>query len=433
MPIPDFGYGGNTSQQTDVSPTSNEESKVDINSGKETKVDTNGNPIEDITSQHGNDDGNKQDDNKNNNIDPGSEDKHDDNKIELKEGSTIELDNNKYTVDKDGNIVDESGNIFKKADEVQEWLKSFEVSEEQPGKELTVDNIIKSVDVEITDEEGKPIQYENSPEGIKAYIDDVIETGKEEVAEATINAFYSQYPFVKPMVDYFIANGNSLDGWNEIPDRSNITLDDKNEAQQESIIRTAWKEDDRRGNVDSYIAYLKSQGTLAETAREELEALIEKDKANKAQLEKDAEKAQQKAIADSKAYWDNVKKVIDNKKVAGYQIPDTIIVERNGKKVSVTSNDFFNYLYRTDKNGITDYVKDLQKQSADHVLEDEILRAYLLFTGGNYSDLVKMAITEEKVKNLKLSANKRRGASTIKITPPTNNQNDNNNKESFGY
>ena len=432
MPIPDFGYGGNTSQQTDVPPASTEENKVDINSGKETKVDANGNPIEDITSQNNNNNQENNNQENNNNNNNNNSENNNNNKIDLKEGSVIELDNTKYTVDKDGNVVDESGNIFKKVDEVQEWLKSFEVSEEQPEKELTVDNIIKSVDVEITDEEGKAIKYENSPEGIKAYINDVIETGREEVAEATINAFYSQYPFVKPMVDYFIANGNSLEGWNEIPDRSNITLDDKNEAQQESIIRTAWKEDGRRGNVDSYISYLKSQGILAETAREELESLIEKDKANKAQLEKDAEQAQQKALADSKAYWDNVKKVIDNKKVAGYQIPDTIIVERDGKKVSVTSNDFFNYLYRTDKNGITDYVKDLQKQTADHILEDEILRAYLLFTGGNYSDLVKMAITEEKVKTLKLSANKRRGANTIKITPPANNQNDTN-KENFGY
>ena len=234
------------------------------------------------------------------------------------------------------------------------------------------------------------------------------------------------------MVDFYIANGNSLEGYNEVPDRSNIQIDENNEAQQETIIRTAWKEDGRKGNVDSYISFLKSQGTLAATAKEELEALVEKDKARAQKLEQEAKAAQQKAIEDSTNYWNGVKQVIDSHKIAGYQIPDTIIVERDGKKISVTSNDFFNYLYRTDKDGLTGYARDVKATKPEDALQDEILRAYLKFTGGTYADLVKMAINEEKVKTLRLQSKGRKAAGQMKITPPTN-PNTETGKESFGY
>ena len=428
MPIPDFGYtGSGVSTPPPANPPA-EEQKTDIQSGKEVKVDENGNVIEDI-----NNSSNPEHPKNNTDTPPTTppatppEFSH-----EYKAGTKFEVDDTTYTVNESGDVVDKDGNVFKPAAEVADWVKTFEVSEEDSDKDLTVANIAKALDIEIVDEENKPIEYENTPEGIKAFVQDAIETGKEEVADATINAFYSRFPFVKPMVDFYIANGNSLEGYNEVPDRSNIQIDENNEAQQETIIRTAWKEDGRKGNVDSYISFLKSQGTLAATAKEELEALVEKDKARAQKLEQEAKAAQQKAIEDSTNYWNGVKQVIDSHKIAGYQIPDTIIVERDGKKVSVTSNDFFNYLYRTDKDGLTGYARDVKATKPEDALQDEILRAYLKFTGGTYADLVKMAINEEKVKTLRLQSKGRKAAGQMKITPPTN-PNTETGKESFGY
>lgn len=428
MPIPDFGYSGGSNITPPPTNPPAEEQKTDINSGKEVKVDANGNPIDDInagkttpSNPQDNNDGEGKDTNHNNNI-----------PHEYAVGTTLELDGSKYTINETGDVVDSEGNVFKKADEVSDWVKSFEVSEEDNEKEITIPNIAKALDLEIVDEEGKPVEYENTPEGIKAFVQDAIETGREEVADATLNAFYSKFPFIKPMVDFYIANGNSLEGYNQIPDRSGIQLDENNEAQQETIIRTAWKEDGRKGNVDSYIAFLKSQGTLAATAKEELEALVTKDKAYAKQLEDDAKAEQARLVEESTKYWNGVKQVIDSRKIAGYEIPETIIVERDGKKISVTSNDFFNYLYRTDKDGLTAYAKDVRNTKPEDALQDEILRAYLKFTGGTYADLVKMAINEEKVKTLRLQSKSRKTAGTMRITPPANN-NDGQNKESFGY
>lgn len=436
MAVEDFGYSGGGNVQPPDKPDNNGEIKTDINSGAEVKLDANGNPIEDInnktTTGTGESKKDDTDDNSNNN---NNTDDNNGNKTfphEYAEGTVLNVDDKTYKINSAGDVVDEQGNVFKQAAEVADWVKSFDVSEEDNNKEITVAKLSKALDLEIVGEDGKPVEYENTPEGIKAFVSDAIETGKEEVAEATINALYSQYPFVKPMIDYYIANGNSLEGYNQIPDRSNIQIDDNNEAQQESIIRTAWREENRRGNVDNYIAYLKSQGTLAATAKEELTALIEKDKAYAKQLEDEAKAEQARLVEESTKYWNGVKAIIDSHKIAGYEIPETIIVERDGKKLSVTANDFFNYLYRTDKDGLTDYAKAVRDTKPEDALQDEILRAYLKFTGGTYADLIKMAINEDKVKTLKLQSKSRKTAGTMRITPPTTSTN-NNSGETFGY
>ena len=428
MAVDDFGYSGGTPPTPPINPPEGGTPKTDINSGEEVKLDENGNPIDDI--------------NKNTPpaggeptppaTPPANPNNNENFPHEYKEGTTFDVDGKVYKINSTGDVVDEQGAVIKQAAEVSDWIKSFEVSEEDTDKEINIKNIVKALDTEIVDEEGKPVEYENTPEGVAAFVKDAIETGKEEVAEATINQLYAQYPFVKPMIDYFIANGNSLEGFNQVPDRSKITIDDSNEAQQESIIRTAWKEEGRRGNVDNYIAYLKSQGTLAATAKEELAALVEKDKAYNEELEAQAKAEQARRVEESTKYWNGVKSIIESRKIAGYEIPETIIIERDGKKLSVTSNDFFNYLYRTDSNGLTDYAKAVQATKPEDALQDEILRAYLKFTGGSYADLVKMAITEDKVKSLKLQSKSRRTAGTIKINPPKPAEGGTS-KETFGY
>lgn len=73
----------------------------------------------------------------------------------------------------------------------------------------------------------------------------------------------------------------------------------------------------------------------------------------------------------------------------------------------------------------------MAKETAEAKLEDDILRAYLKFTGGNYSNLIDMAINEEKVKNLKLRAIQGRKG-TIVVTPPKQDGNGNQNND-YGY
>lgn len=404
----DLGYDGITPNEESA------EEKTPINN--EPKVDENGNPIQDVNQNQLNN--NEENPNEEN---PDEKDKENSNEedIKLEEGNTVTVEDKTYTVDKDGNLVDDKGNIFKKAEEVKDWLKEFSVDETKDD-EINLDNIQKALDYEVTDEEGNPITYENNIEGVKAYINDVIETSKLEHYETAINTLYQKYPILQEVLNYYIANGNSLEGFTETPDRSNITIDDTNEEQQIEIIKTLWKEQGIKGDVTQYINYLKNASILTSTAKEALDTLKSIDAENKKAYEEEAERRKQESYEAEVEHWTNIKNIIDSKEIAGYKIPDSITISRNGQKISVTPNDFFNYIYRVDNENKSAYQRDLEAEEPSKRLNDEILRAYLKFTGGSYADLVNMAINQEKVNNLKLKAKQNANSKSIKINRTTN-------------
>lgn len=344
------------------------------------------------------------------------ENNENDNPTKLEEGTTLEIGDAKYTVDKDGNVVDSNGNIFKEASQVSEWMKEFENVEETTS-DISIDSIKAAIGIEITDDNDKPIVFDNTVEGIKSYIDSVIETSKQEHYDTAINTLYQKYPIVKDVINYYVANGNSLEGFGQVPDRSGIEIDENNEAQQEQIIRTAWSERKQRGDVNSYINYLKSSGTLLATAKEELDGLKEADAQYKRDIEAKAAAEEKEKIETLERYWNGVHDIIKSRKIAGYQIPESIVITRGGQKLSVTPEDFFNYIYRVDKEGKSAYERDLEAETPDVRRDDEILRAYLKYVGGNYSNLVDMAINEKNVATLKLRA-KQHNASAIRVTKP---------------
>lgn len=359
---------------------------------------------------------------------PDNNNDDDKDKIELSEGQVIEIGEDSYTVDKDGNLLDKDGNVFKEAKDVQDYLKQFEVDNSDSEDEINIQTIQKALGIELTDDEDKPIEFENSIEGVKSYINSVIEAQKKDIAESAVNAIFQKYPVVEDFINYYIANGNSYEGFGKTPDRSNITIDDNDEAQQENIIRMAWKERGMNGDVESYIQYLKASNILNATAKTELKALQDSDKQRKENYEKEAKAVEEQKQQAMKDYWLGVQNVIQSRKIAGYEIPEQIIINRDGKKITATPKDFYNYLYMVDKDGKSAYAKDFAKLTSEQKRDDEILRAFLTFTGGTYSNLVDMAIKEEKIKTLKLQA-KQNKATSIRIKPQTNKKNN----LDFGY
>lgn len=411
-----FGYGQQGSADTqNVDKENNNEDKTNLTTGHidngDDSVDIDKiNTTTDTTNVNNNSSENKLDKNNNDNSNNNEE-------IKLEKGYTIELEDKVYTVDENGNLLDENGNIFKEAKDVNDWLKEFDKIDND--EDISIKSIQNAIGITITDENDKPIEFENNINGIKDYINSVIESSKEEQFEAAINTLYEKYPILEDVLNYYIANGNSLQGFNDIPDRSQVVFDENNEAQHEAIIQTAWSEQGRKGDVNGYIQYLKSSGTLAAVAKEELAALQEADANYRKQIEEEADRKEQERIKNIEEYWNGVHNAIKSRTLAGYQIPESIIIERNNQKITATPEDFFNYVYLVDKQGMSAYQRDLLNETPESRRDDELLRAYLKFVGGNYSNLVNMAINKEKVNSLKLRAKERR-TSPIKINKPTN-------------
>lgn len=412
----DFGYSraANSDNANAGNENANEESATNLNNGN-VENEPNGNPADDL----GNADDNKQQPNEENKQD---ENQQNESNIEVVPGSTIEIGDDKYTVDDNGNVLDANGNIFKEANQVQDWLKSFE-NVEEANDGITINSIQEAIGVDIMDGDDKPVVFENSPEGIKSYVNAVIQSAAEENYQTAINTLYQKYPILNDVINYYVANGNSLEGFRQLPDRSGIVIDDNNEEQQEAIIRTAWEERNQKGDVNSYIAYLKSSGILLATAQDELENLKQSDEQLKNQLAEEAKVQEEQQMQQEQEYWQDIYNTVQTRKIAGYQIPENIIVNKNGQKFTATPDDFFDYIYNVDAEGKTAYQKELEQETAETLRDDNLLRAYLKFVGGNYSNLVDMAINDKQVAKLRLKAKENR-QSTVRVTKPvTTNKN----------
>ena len=323
----------------------------------------------------------------------------------LKEGSVVTVGEDSYTVDANGNLLDKDNNIFKSSNEVAEWLAQFEtVDDDDDADAINLANIQKAIGVELSDENGNPVEFENSIEGIKSYINGVVEANREDNYRTAFNSIQQQYPFIDDVINYWVANNNSLEGYNEIPDRSKIEVIPNNAAQHEAIIRQAWAESKRPGNIEDYLQYLKSSGNLESVARDELKGLQQLDAEYRERIAQQAEEVeaqQQQYVAE---YWKSVQDIVQGGKIAGYDIPETITVNRDGRSIAVGRNEFFNYLYQVDGEGKSMYQRDIEATDENTQLQDQLLRAYLMFTGGSYADLVTMADNKNKVKHLKLTA-----------------------------
>lgn len=432
-----FGFNGETSN-VDVKPT---DDVTDLDTGKTGQLDANGNAIDDITG-NGNGDSNNGDANKDKqtpsstggqtkdtkNPDDATANEHD-----LEEGTIIEDGDNKYTVDKDGNLIDDKGNIFKAKNEVAAYLKEFEVEDTSNEDKIDVKSIQELVGVSVTSEDGKPVTFDNTPQGVASYVQSVLDLKRDEFAKAGVNKLFEDYPVVSDFLNYYVANGNSFEGFGELRDRSGIEVDENNVSQQEAIVREAFKEFNRRGNVDKYIQYLKDSNELFNVAKEELEALQKADNDVREANAKEALRVKAEEEKQLVEFWNGVKECIDKRQIAGYRIPETVIIERNGKQISTTPEDFFNYVYQVDDKGLSRYENDLMKLSPAERRDEELLKAWLKYTGKGYDSLIEMAVSDKEAKKLKLTASQRKSTrGAIKITKP-DSKNDVLKDERFGY
>lgn len=365
----------------------------------------------DITSKNNN---NNDDNNGGNN---NNEPPHD-----LEEGTEVEFDGVVYKVDKDFNLVNDKGEVFKKADEIKQWLADNNITDNNDDNTINIDSIREAIGVEVTDETGKPVEFTNDAKGINAYINAVRELQAEEIRQGAINKLYSDNPLLKQFVDYVKIKGTAK-GFGEIPDRSGIQLDKDNEAQLEAVIKMAATEFGNKSLNDNYIKYLKSTGALYDEAKIQLEALVNKDKQVRADIEKQAKLAREQEIADDKKYWETVSTAINERRIGGYLLPETIIKEVNGQKITYNLADFNDYVSKQteiDANGnkVTGYVRDLNKLSDKEVLDRDLLDAWLLWTGGTYRSLVDMAVKEDGVRRLVAKSKEQRTQRHIKVNKP---------------
>ena len=425
MPIADIDFEG-VAQQAGSSAAAQITEGSGVNDAtQEDMTHLNGNNQEDITSKDGGNNNNGQqdsqiDDTSNNSNQETQDNTQHSSTGELAVGDTLEFDGTTYVVDKNGNLVDDKGSVFKQANEVSDWLKSMDVDDKaDTDGGFNLASIQEALGIIVTDTDGNAVEFTDDAAGVTAYVNSVIDLKSNELQAAAINKLYSDNPLLKQFNDYVQLTGTPR-GFGEIPDRSGIQVEKDNEAQQVAIIRMAAQEFGNKSLNENYIKYLRDSGTLYDEARAQLQALAEKDIAVRKDIETKAAAQRQEEAENVANYWKNVNNVIDGRMIAGYKLPESFTKEVNGQKVVITPNDFYNYLSKAtehDANGnrVTGYQKDLSNLSDADYLNRELLDAWLMFTGGTYKDLIDMTVKEDKVRQLRVKSKEQRTTKSVKI------------------
>lgn len=412
MAIQDIDFEGTDNQTVD----SNQDSNIDVSNQQE----------EDVTNLHGDDVDDITEEVVEEVYDEDSDvDENDDSTStgELTVGDQIEFEGATYTIVDNGDLVDEKGNVFREAKDVQDFLQNNYVEDEE-NTSFDINDLVEEFGGNLTDNEGNLLEFDNSVEGIKDFVKTVIDTKSNEIQEATLNRFYSANPLVKQFVDYVQLTGTAR-GFGDIPDRSGITVEEDNEAQQIAVIKMAANEFGNKTINDNYINWLRDSGNLYSYAKDQLKALIDKDKQVRKDIETKAAQQRQEEAKRIDEYWNNVRNVISSRVIGGYKIPENFTREVNGKKIICNSNDFFNYISKPqyeDENGnkVTGYTRSLNSLTEEEYLNRELLDAWLMYTGGSYKDLVDMAIKENEVRKLVVRSKQSRSAKTVKVVKKQN-------------
>lgn len=365
------------------------------------------------------------------------------------EYESVEIDGNTYKLDDKGNALSEDGEIFMSKKDIDK------LSEIPEG--IGIKDIIKSVNVDISDRDGNPVEYEDTPEGVAKYINDVISQSIQAKAMEVDSNLINEFPVLGSVVDYLRHNNGSLDGFSEYTDYSSVSIDDKNESQLDNLILTArMAKGDSKEEAERYLRYVADDNKKVEDAKSSLKYLQTKQSSEKAAYDEAIANQQREERERAENYWglsfdasgnaipnkstDSIyhkiindgKLSVDGKEVA---LPENIKVrDGNGSIHNYSKEDFFDYMYRVhpikldtgEVTYLTRYQLDTFAKNSKRTVDNDIFDAFLTFTGGDNSQLIEKQIEEERVRRIrKLTSGKVKrvssapGSGTRKIKLPT--------------
>ena len=231
-----------------------------------------------------------------------------------------------------------------------------------------------------------PEDFDDSVEGIGR----LTQTLAERLAIEFQEAEYTQLPAVKEFRDY-VANGGDPDKYHEVRgqayDYEQMTIDEGNETQQETIVRQALsRQDHEKEEIDSIIEKYKAGGILKDQAEMALKGLKRQAAKQKEQLTAQQQQIREQQQEQIQTFWTEVEtKLKETDTFKGITIPKK---ERQ---------EFFEYISKPVKEGYSQ--RDLD--ALELGLEEKIAIDYLIMKGFPLADLVDKKASTKAASDLR--------------------------------
>jgi len=332
--------------------------------------------------------------------------------IVLKEGDELEVNGIMVTIDAEGNAIDKDNKVIATPEQLKELVDEAEAGAGAEGDDDEVDYIadISKLDgYVVNDEEGNPLTFENTLEGLAKRNAFIVKEQSQQAVNNTFEKFFTENPDLEDMWNYKNSNNGSLEGYNR--DVSLLTLEIKDDTDEKSLMRIVKDAEIRRGRTaeaaDSLVEYFKAEDKLGAEAKV-AQAYLKDIKAKEDTfLSEQQDRVHAQQVKDQEKHWSSVKTIIDSGNLAGLgiKIPESLQVKgTDGVIRNITREDLYNYSSKSvNANGNSQ--AQLDRANSEHNLEYKVLIDLLQLTGGDLSQLIKEQVSEADV--LKLSNRKK--------------------------
>ena len=283
-------------------------------------------------------------------------------------GQTVEVDGKDYTIDATGNVIDPTTKaVILSKDAFVEHLTKSNAKPEDNGFVA----IQKLVGVELTDETGKPIEFDNTPEGIAKYVDGVSKLTYNQARQEAIEELFESNPEFKDMLNHKQIYGN-LDNYKAAIDYSKIDVNKASAEHLRNIFITAQTKQGLTTKDAEELWNLavtnKSEKQFANVAIKYLDNINKQEQAQRDAIvkQKEAEYNQRitqtygvtvdeegnyKPLNIEGSFYDLL---VAKGKVGNVQIPQAGITGSiNGEKVNMSRKDLFEFFSIATESGMT--------------------------------------------------------------------------------
>lgn len=344
----------------------------------------------------------------------------------------IEIDGVIYTVDDNGNAVDDSGNIkFTK--------EQIDSMESQDGDDAKPDNYIDAISkvtgIVLKDDKGNILNFESTVEGFAQREVAVKALGEKEGFDKGFKKFLESNPDIASIIDYKNKYG-TVEGYSSKIDYSKIEIKNDESLLSDLIYKAEIQKGTSPERAKRIVEFAKANNSLKEDATESLEWLRKNQEAEINRIRQEREAAYREEIEKEIKFYgvsyedDGTVKVhnapgslydiVVNKGVIGeYSLPkEGIRIKTEDGEKLMSREEIFEYFAKpvTEINGIVysqaqlDEIKRLSNPA-------ELAMRFIMNLNGGVDQLVKNAITKTEIKRLKsLSSTKNKNQSPARKT-----------------
>lgn len=331
----------------------------------------------------------------------------------------VEIDGETYTIDENGNAI-KDGNIVYTKEQLEEMSEDDDDNDDsEDDSVVTINDIAKLSGINLVDDNGNPIEYEWSEEGLAKREADVYTLGKQEGFKDGFTQYLNENPDIAAIIEYKNRFG-TIEGYSNTIDYSKMSLPES----EDELMNLIYAAEIQRGNpperAKKIAEFAKANNDLANDAKLSLDYLKKNQeqeiKNRQQQIAIQEQQERQQEIAFYGVDYINGKEVVvpeakgslydcivNKGTLKNYQIPIegiTIKSENGIKKMS--RKEVFDYLSKPVKeiDGVYYTQAQLDEISKINDPQEYALRCIANLNGG-ISNLVEKKIAEKEIKRLR--------------------------------